>query len=325
MEALVLAIKALDLHIGYIDEETGGVFWAVRGINLEVEEGSSFCLVGESGSGKSTMAYAMAGILPPHAVTHGKLFIYDQPVIYGPVQNYNGVRGRIVSLIPQNPGTGLNPFFTIEDHFYYVLRDLKGLSKKESRKIAIDHLERVGLDPSILDYYPHELSGGMQQRVAIAIALASDVKILVADEPTSAVDANLRYQLLQLISELIRVYRLTLFMVTHDIMLASKICDVIGVMYSGELLEYGRGIDIVKNPRHPYTINLVNSIPVPGIKKPLRVALGEPEYFNGEERCAFYNRCPYRQDRCRMKPPHMEVPGEPLHYTRCWRYLELVF
>lgn len=324
MEALVLAIKATDLHIGYIDEETGGVFWAVRGVDLEIEEGSSFCLVGESGSGKSTMAYAIAGILPPHAVTHGKLYIYNQLVIDGSCLNYNGIRGKIVSMIPQNPGTGLNPFFTVEDHFYHVLRDLKGLSKKESRKVAIDYLQRVGLDPSILDYYPHELSGGMQQRVAIAIALASDVKILVADEPTSAVDANLRYQLLQLLSNLIRIYGLTLFMVTHDIMLASKICDRIGVMYAGEILESGRALDVVRNPMHPYTRNLVDSIPIPGVRKPLKTILGEPEYSNSEEKCSFYKRCPYRQDICAMKPPLVEIPGKQEHYVRCWKSHEQV-
>lgn len=321
---MVLAIKSINLEIGYHDEETDEILWAVRGVDIQVEEAESFCLVGESGCGKSTFASAVTGILPPHTVTRGKLYIYENLVLDESKHNYNGIRGRIVSLIPQNPGTGLNPFLTIEDHFYYVLRDIKGLRKEETRKIADKYLSLVGLNQDILDSYPHELSGGMQQRVAIAIALASDVKIIVADEPTSSIDANLRAQIIWLINKLIREHGVTLLMVTHDIQIASRVCDKIGVMYAGKIIEYGSTRSILINPRHPYTKMLLEIIPVLGSKKLLKPLPGEPEYMYGKlEQCPFIDRCPFKIERCSMEPPLHQVEENTSHYARCWRYKEV--
>jgi oligopeptide/dipeptide ABC transporter ATP-binding protein len=323
VETVVLAIQAKNLKIGYMDEEEEQITWATRGVDLSVEEGESFCIVGESGCGKSTLASAIAGVLPPHALTMGKLYIFNQLVINESERNYNGIRGKVVSLIPQNPGTSLNPFLTIGDHFYYILRDVKGLSKSDSIKIAQEYLSKVGLGKDVLEKYPHKLSGGMQQRVLIAIALASEVKIIVADEPTSSIDANLRAQILNLLSKLVKEFKVTLLLVTHDLASASKICDRIAVMYAGKVIETGLTSSIISKPRHPYTRMLLDSVPLLGSKKSLNPLPGEPpslvEDFTW---CSFRDRCPFRIEQCSVEPPLIPVEDEP-HLVRCWRFREV--
>jgi len=316
---LVLAIKAENLKVGFLLEEE--VLWAVKGVDLAVEEGTTLCIIGESGCGKSTLASAIAGTLPPYAVTSGKLRIYDRVLINGDVRNYNGVRGRITAYIPQNPGTSLNPFMTIEDHFYYVLKSIFGINRKDSRRIAIEALSRVDLDSSILEKYPHELSGGMQQRVLIALALSTNAKILIADEPTSSIDAYLKFQVVKLIGKLQRELNKTLIVITHDLVTTSTICDDIAIMYAGRIVELGGREDIVLNPRHPYTKMLLEVSPIPGIRKPLKHISGEPPNLGVEiTGCPFYERCPYRIEICKQEPQIWEI-GEQ-HTSSCWRARE---
>lgn len=318
---MVLAIQAENLKIGYVTEEDS-VIWAVRGIDLDISEGEVFCIVGESGCGKSTFANAIAGILPPHAVTRGVLRVFDRVVLKDSVLQYNGVRGRVVSYIPQNPGTSLNPFLNIEDHFYYVLRDVRGLNKQTSKKIALENLYKVGLDNDILSKYPHELSGGMQQRVLIALALASGAKILVADEPTSSIDSYLKTQILRLIGKLNREYRLTVFLVTHDILFASDLCNRIAVMYAGQIIEQGFTRSILNRPAHPYTKILLKSIPILGSKKSLEPLHGDLHgVFEDTKGCSFKDRCPFRSDICDTEPSLTLIRGDTgIHYVKCWRY-----
>lgn len=321
---MVLAIRANNLRIGYMSEEEH-IVWATRGVDLEIAEGQALCLVGESGCGKSTIANAIAGVLPPHSVTDGKLWIFEHLVIDGSTHRFNGIRGKVVSLVPQNPGTSLNPFMSVEDHFYYVLRDLRGASKSEVRTIALENLQRVGLNSSVLSKYPHELSGGMQQRVLIAIALASGAKILVADEPTSSVDANLRAQILSLLNKLRREYKLTLLLVTHDILSAANMCDKVAVMYAGKIVEIGPTEIVLNKPHHPYTKMLLESVPVLGFKRPLKPLPGEPlSILEDFSWCPFRDRCFFRTGMCEVEPPLISVDtNENLHYTRCWRFKEV--
>ncbi len=316
---MVLAVKAVGLRVGYLDSEEN-VLWAVREASFEVSEGEIFCLVGESGCGKSTVGNAIAGILPPHAVTEGELHIFDRPVIQGGRMNYNGVRGRIVSYVPQNPGTGLNPYYTVEDQFYYVLNSLYGLGRRKAVEVSRNYLSLVGLDPDrVLDYYPHELSGGMQQRAAIALALSTGARVVVADEPTSSIDANLRLQLIKLLLDLRDSQRISLFLITHDIMSAGKICDTIAVMYAGRLLEVGRGSEVVTEPLHQYTRMLVDAAPTLGFKKALRSIPGEPPRPGVVvEGCAFRPRCPWAFEKCVEAPPRVGVFGREVE---CWRYV----
>lgn len=320
METLVLAVKASDLKIGYLDEEEK-VLWVVKGVSFEVSEGNIFCLVGESGCGKSTTGNAIAGILPPHAVVDGELQILDRLVIGGGKMNYNGVRGRLVSYVPQNPGTGLNPYYTVEDQFYYVLNSLYDWDRKKTSEAAKNYLTLVGLDPErVLDYYPHELSGGMQRRAAIALALSTGARILVADEPTSSIDANLRLQLIKLLTDLRDSQKITLFLITHDIVSAGKICDTIAVMYAGKLVEAGRGFEVVTEPLHPYTSMLVDAAPILGFRKALRSIPGEPPKPGAEvSGCPFRPRCPWASSKCVKHPPSVNVFGKSVE---CWRYVE---
>lgn len=316
---MVLAVRASDLKIGYLDEEEN-VLWVVKGVSFEVSEGEIFCLVGESGCGKSTTGNAVAGILPPHAVVGGKLQVLDRLVIEEGRMNYNGVRGRLVSYVPQNPGTGLNPYYTVGDQFYYVLNSLYGWDKRKASEVANNYLTLAGLDPErVLDYYPHELSGGMQQRAAIALALSTGARVVVADEPTSSIDANLRLQLIKLLTELRDSQKIALFLITHDIVSAGKICDTIAVMYAGRLVEVGRGSEVVTEPLHPYTSMLVDAAPILGFRKALRSIPGEPPKPGTEVRgCPFRPRCPQAFIKCVEPPLSVNAFGKRVE---CWRYV----
>ncbi|ABN69384.1 oligopeptide/dipeptide ABC transporter, ATPase subunit [Staphylothermus marinus F1] len=316
---MVLAVKAENLWIGYMDEEEN-ILWAVRGISIEVLEREIYCLVGESGCGKSTLGNAIVGILPPYSVTKGRLRVFNREVIVEDEKHYEEIRGKLVTLIPQNPGKALNPYLTISEQFYYVFNSLYELNKENSLKKARELLGIVGLDPEqVLDSYPHELSGGMQQRTAIALALATGAKIVVADEPTSALDANLRLQLLKLLLRLKNELGLTIIMITHDILSATRICDRVAVMYAGKIVEETSTREIIENPLHPYTKMLFDAVPILGVKKKLVSYLGEPprpgEYIKG---CQFSKRCPKAMDICREKEPEIiEING---HRVACWLY-----
>jgi len=315
---VVLAIRSINLEIGYMDEENI-VSWAVRGVSFQVEEGEIYCLVGESGCGKSTLGNAVAGILPPHATTRGQLYIYDRKVIDGEKVDYTGVRGKLVTYVPQNPGTSLNPYEVIEDQFYHVLHSTYGYDREKSISIAKQYLSLVELDPEkVLDYYPHELSGGMQQRAAIAIALATGARIVVADEPTSSLDAHLRLQLIRLLRKLRDTKKLSILLITHDLVSASKICDRVAVMYAGKIVEEGSGALLLTEPLHPYTQALVDAVPILGLRKPLKSIPGEPPRAGKEiEGCVFHERCPFVFEKCVNTPPELYTMDRKVS---CWRY-----
>jgi len=315
---MVLAIRSINLEIGYMDEEDV-VSWAVRGVSFQVEEGEIYCLVGESGCGKSTLGNAVAGILPPHAATRGQLYIYDRKVIDGEKVDYTGVRGRLVTYVPQNPGTSLNPYEVIEDQFYHVLHSTYGYDREKSISIAKQYLSLVELDPEkVLDYYPHELSGGMQQRAAIAIALATGARIVVADEPTSSLDAHLRLQLIRLLRKLRDAKGLSILLITHDLVSASKICDRVAVIYAGKIVEEGNGALLLTEPLHPYTQALVDAVPILGLRKPLKSIPGEPPRAGNEiQGCVFHERCPFAFEKCVNPPPELYTMDRKV---LCWRY-----
>lgn len=317
---MVLAIKAEELRVGYLDEQDN-VLWAVKEISFEVSEGEIYCIVGESGSGKSTVALAVSGILPPHAVTAGELYVYGNLVIKGEERNYEKVRGRLVTYVPQSPGTSLNPYLTLEDQFYYVLKSLRGSTRKEAKAEAKKYLEMTGLDPtSTLDRYPHELSGGMQQRAAIALALSTGARVLVADEPTSSLDAHLRLQITNLLLRLRDEAKLTVVFITHDLLLASRVGDKVAVMYAGSLAEIGKVREVLLKPLHPYTSMLVDVIPTLGVKKQFKYYFGEPPKPGSVDKgCPFFERCPYRFSKCAAEKPELLV-AEGDRYVACWLY-----
>ncbi|WP_440059782.1 ABC transporter ATP-binding protein [Thermogladius sp. 4427co] len=315
---MVLAVRSVGFRVGYLNEENK-VLWVVRNIDLSVEEGSIHCIVGESGCGKTTLGLAITGILPPYAVTRGELYIFGKLVLKDDSWRYEGVRGRVTAYIPQNPGSSLNPFIKIWRQFWNVLKE-RGYNEVDAKNYAAEILKTVGLNPSVLDYYPNELSGGMQQRVAIGLSLATGAKLIVADEPTSNVDAHLKLHLMRVFKEIRDSYKTTIIIITHDILLAGKICDRISVMYAGEILEEGGALSILENPSHPYTRLLLNVVPVLGVKKPLRSIPGEPPsaLYIEDARCSFYDRCPFRDSTCLIKPPIIEVDGKRV---KCWKPL----
>lgn len=316
---MVLAIKARNLKVGYMDEEEN-ILWAVKGISFDVSQGEVFCVVGESGCGKSTIGNTIIGILPPYAVTDGELYVFGKLVVRGNQRNYSGIRGRIVSYVPQNPGTSLNPYQTIGTQLYYVLNSIYGWDRRKSFEVAKKYLSLVELDPEdTIDRYPHELSGGMQQRAAIAIALSTGAKIIVADEPTSALDAHLRLQLIKLLMELKESESLTLVLITHDLVAAGKICDTVAVVYAGKILEKCSGSNVIVEPLHPYTQMLADAVPLLGFKRRLKSIPGEPPKPDEElTGCVFAPRCPLVFEKCVEFPPYFKAYGGEV---ACWRYV----
>lgn len=317
---MVLAIEAKDLWIGFTDISEKPL-WVVKGVSFNVKRSEIFCLVGESGSGKSTIGKAISGILPPYTETRGVLRIFRKVAIKNDITNYNGIRGKEVTYIPQNPGTALNPYYTIGEQFHAVLNSLYGFDKRKSLEIARNTLELVELDPlKVLDYYPHELSGGMQQRVAIAMAISTGARILVADEPTSSVDAHLRLQLVKLLKRLRSEKGLTIFLITHDILNAGRVCDTMAIMYAGKILEVGKSGEVLSSPANPYTRMLLESAPQLGDIRPLRAIPGEPPRPGEEiEGCVFRPRCPYADEKCATPPPDVKINERAVW---CWRALE---
>ncbi len=318
METMVLAVRAENLWIGYLDEYSR-VAWIIHGIKFSVYESKVYCIVGESGCGKSTLGRAIVGILPPHAETRGKLWVYDELVIDNDKHYYHRSRGRIVSFIPQNPGSALHPLLSIKDQFKYVLKSrYEEISDREIREKSFEALRLVGLNPDeVYSSYPHELSGGMQQRAAIALALVTGAKILVADEPTSSLDAHLRLQILELLKKLRNELGLTLIMITHDLLQARKICDRIAVIYAGHLVEEAPVKEIYETPLHPYTKLLLETTPILGVKKPLKTIPGEPISPETEiPGCPFHPRCPYKTDKCIHEKPI--IIERDHHKVACW-------
>ncbi|MGC9181187.1 ABC transporter ATP-binding protein [Thermogladius sp.] len=314
---MVLAVEARNLSIGYLDEDDNVVL-VVRNASFSVEEGEVCCLVGESGSGKTTLGNSIAGVLPPYTVTRGLLYLFGKLVVKDELRFYEGVRGRLVSYIPQNPGSSLSPYMRVWDQFWRVMK-AHGFTEETARKKVVEILRLLNLKTEVLELYPHELSGGMQQRVAVGLSLVTGAKLLVADEPTSSVDAHLKLQLMRLFREIKGLYGITIVLITHDILLAGKVCDRILVMYGGEIVEVSGANELLENPLHPYTRLLTRVVPVLGYKKKLESIPGEPPRPGQVlEGCVFYERCPVRGDECVKTPPAREVEGR---VVKCWRPL----
>lgn len=314
---MVLAVEGKGLGVGFETER--GVVWVVEGLDIYVERGITYCLIGESGCGKSTIGNAIAGLLPPYAHTRGRLSIEGVTVIDGDTRRFNGVRGRIVVKIFQDPASALNPFMTVGEQISLALkRYFPGLSDRDLKIKALEILQEVRLGEEVYNMYPHQLSGGMKQRVAIALALAPEPKIVVADEPTSALDAYLRYAIASLLKRLQKDWELTLIFITHDVDIAMHICDIVAVVYAGRFVEVGRAAEVLSSPMHPYLELLLKANPKRLSKDRLADIPGMPpppgKYPSG---CKFHPRCPYVFSRCISEEPHLIDAGD--RFVRCWR------
>lgn len=320
MEELLLQVK--DLSIVY--ETPFGTIHATTGVAFDAKRGESVCLVGESGSGKSTVGLAIAMALPSNArIVDGRVLYKGTDLLRLGEEERRRYSGREISIVFQDPAATLNPLFTIGEQIVDVLMSNLGLTREKAVERARSFLEKVGLPDSerILRSFPHELSGGMLQRVNIAIATSTEPKILVADEPTTMLDVMLQAQILELFDKLRRDLKLTLVFITHNLGVASEVCDRIVVMYAGTVVEDGPVNDVISRPMHPYTVSLLDCVPRTHIKaKRLRSIPGSlPDLSRPLTGCPFADRCNEVREVCRQaRPALMEIA--PGHRVSCFKY-----
>ena len=318
----ILEIKDL-----YVDFETDdGVVHAVNGMNLELQRGRSLGLVGETGAGKTTTALSVLRLIPdpPGVIRGGSITIDGKDLLSLPIKEVRKLRGNFVSMIFQDPMTSLNPTLQVGEQIAEVLRAHdKKLSKSESLKRAADMLKLVGIAEDRISDYTHQFSGGMRQRVDIAIALACNPQLLIADEPTTALDVTIQAQILEVMKELRQKLGTSLIMITHDLGIVAEICDDVSVMYGGRVVEHGSLEDVFNDTKHPYTEGLFNSLPNinnrTSMLKPIPGLMLDPT--ESPAGCPFAPRCAYATDKCfEEKPPRFDF--NETHYAECHRYSE---
>lgn len=296
---------------------------ALNGVSFSMEEGEVLGIVGESGSGKSVTAYSVMGLTAyPGKLIGGTINFNGHQIDKMSEKEMRKIRGNEVSIIFQDPMTSLNPVYTIGNQITEVICLHTGKSKKEARDRAKELLELVGINEPAkrLKQYPHELSGGMRQRVMIAIALACEPKLLIADEPTTALDVTIQAQILELMQELRKKLGMSIIMITHDLGVVASMCERIAVMYAGHIVEYGTADEIFYEPKHEYTKGLIKSIPKLNVQETERLIPieGQPvDLLNPPAGCPFAPRCANCMKIClREMPPKTELSDT--HYSQCW-------
>lgn len=296
---------------------------ALNGVSFSMNEGEVLGIVGESGSGKSVTAYSIMGLTAyPGKLIGGTIYFNGHQIEKMSEKEMRRIRGNEVSIIFQDPMTSLNPVYTIGNQITEVIRLHTGKSKKEAYDRAKELLELVGINEPTkrLKQYPHELSGGMRQRVMIAIALACEPKLLIADEPTTALDVTIQAQILELMQELRQKLGMSIIMITHDLGVVASMCERIAVMYAGHIVEYGTADEIFYEPKHEYTKGLINSIPKLSAQEIERLVPieGQPvDLLNPPAGCPFAPRCANCMKIClREMPPKTELSDT--HYSHCW-------
>ena len=295
---------------------------AVRGISFDVNEGEVLGIVGESGSGKSVTSLSIMGLLQyPGRVVDGEILLNGEDILTYSKNQMRRVRGKEIAMIFQDPMTSLNPVYTIGNQIMEMILEHEKMSRREARARAIEMLKLVGIPAAEkrIDSYPHEFSGGMRQRVMIALALSCNPKLLIADEPTTALDVTIQAQILNLIKKLNRQFGMTTMLITDDLGVVATVCDKVAVMYGGLIMEYGTADEIFYHPRHPYTMGLLGSIPhVDGGEKRRLIPIDgtPPDLINPPKGCPFSTRCKYCMNVCTQEqPPYF---AEDKHRTMCW-------
>ena len=295
---------------------------AVNDLDLQVGEGEALGFVGETGAGKTTTALSILRILPnpPAKVLSGKVYFKGRDLFTLSEREMRAIRGEEIAMIFQDPMTSLDPVKTVGDQICEMILLHEHCSKKEAWQKAGDMLETVGIDRDRAGEYPHQFSGGMKQRVVIAIALSCNPSLLIADEPTTALDVTIQAQILELMKKLKREYQSSMIMITHDLGIVAEICDKVAIMYAGGVLEYGSVIDIYKDPQHPYTRALFDSIPdVHRDQERLKVISGlPPDPTDIPSGCPFHPRCPHCTERCRTEKPEAVHLNET-HWVKCFQ------
>jgi peptide/nickel transport system ATP-binding protein len=302
-----------------------GMLHAVQGVSFHVDRGETVCIVGESGCGKSLTALAIMDLLPKKARrTADRLELAGQSMIGVSERAMSDIRGNRMAMIFQEPMTSLNPAYTIGDQLAEAMLRHRKVTAREARERAVHLLERVGITAaeSRLRQYPHQLSGGLRQRIMIAMALMCGPDLIIADEPTTALDVTIQAQILHLLAELQREFRMGLVLITHDLGIVARIATRVVVMYAGQVVETGAAEQIFRSPSHPYTRGLIACIPIPG-KTERGGRLGVipglvPSLIGTMHGCHFADRCPIVSDSCRSAPIDLVAAG-PGHLVRCIR------
>ncbi len=296
----------------------------VSSVSLNVPKGKIVGVVGESGCGKTVTALSVMRLIPdpPGKIDAGEIYFDGANLLELSERDMRALRGNRISMIFQEPSSSLNPVFTIGDQIGEVLRTHLNISRSEEKKRVIELLNLVGISSPENRYnnYPHEMSGGMSQRVMIAMALACNPEVLIADEPTTALDVTIQAGILELINELRQKMGMSVLLITHDLGIIAEVADEVNVMYAGKVVEYAATADLFKSPKHPYTVGLLNSIPdLHQSKEKLHAIPGVvPIPENYPAGCRFQDRCPMVIDKCRSQEPPLENLGNG-HSSACWR------
>jgi len=318
-------MEVKDLVTRFYTQE--GTVYAVNGVSYKLQEGETLGVVGESGSGKSVHVLSIMGLIPtpPGKVERGEVNFRGRDLLKLSQEEMRSVRGAEVAMIFQDPMTSLNPVLTIGTQITEALKLHLGMSNQEARARAADLLAMVGISDAAkrLDNYPHQFSGGMRQRAMIAMALSCNPKLLIADEPTTALDVTIQAQILDLVRRLRDEIGMAMIWITHDLGIVAGLADTVQVMYGGLIVERGPVKEVFKDTRHPYTLGLLKSLPrldQRGGSARLNQIEGSPPDMRIEPKgCPFQPRCPYRIDKCAEMPPLVQVAdGKPGHLNACW-------
>jgi peptide/nickel transport system ATP-binding protein len=295
---------------------------AVNNVSFTLEKGETLGLVGESGSGKSTLGLSVIRLVPPPGViVSGHIRIDGTDILSISEEEMRSIRGKKVALVFQDPMTSLNPIKKVGAHFFELIHTHESnVSEREALKRAENALNDVGILPERINDYPHQFSGGMRQRIMIALAIALNPDLVIADEPTTALDVIVQAKILDLLKSLRDTYGMALILITHDLSIVLERCDKIIVMYAGNLVEYASSMELHKNPRHPYTQGLLQSIPnIELAEQKLEAISGSPpNLLNPPEGCRFWPRCSFAKKKCSVEEPPI-VESSPGHFVRCFR------
>jgi len=307
-------IEISDLSVDY--KTSHGNIHALENVEFQLEDGESIGIAGESACGKSTLGLSIIRMIQGGNIVSGKITFMDESILDMPESKFDeSIRWKQISMIFQGAMNSLDPVFTIQQQFDEVLKQ-HGFDSNAD-KITRDAISAVNLDYSVLKKYPHELSGGMKQRIVIAMALLLKPKFVIADEPTTALDVLIQAQIINLLKNL-KKEGMSLMLISHDLAILSEISEKIGIMYGGKMVEFGTSAEIYRNPKHPYTKGLLDSIPTLDKGKKLKFISGTPpDLVSPKSGCRFFDRCPEAMDKCKKDPPNIKTDTG---YVSCWLY-----
>lgn len=317
-ENIFLEVKDLVVEYSSGDETVH----AVNGVSFTLERGKTLALVGETGAGKTTMAKTIMRILPdpPAKIRGGRVLLNGEDLLQISEVEMRKVRGGKISMVFQDPMTALNPVMRVGDQIAEVIKIHNNITKKDAKERAVNMLEMVGITRERYHEYPHQFSGGMKQRVIIAIALACSPQLLLADEPTTALDVTIQAQVLEMMNDLRRKQNTSMVLITHDLGVVANVSDEVAIVYAGEIIEYGSKRSIFQNPSHPYTIGLFGAIPDldQNTRRLANIEGLPPDPTHLPDGCRFHPRCPYVTEECKKQAiPIREI--EAGHFLKCTR------